>query len=595
MKQDIRNIAIIAHVDHGKTTLVDALLRQSENFKTKTDENKDLIMDSNDLERERGITIFSKNVAITYKGTKINIIDTPGHADFGGEVERIMRMVDGVLLLVDAKEGPMPQTKFVLKKAIEAGHKAILVVNKIDKPAARSDWTLHETFGLFVDLGASDEQAEFPVIYASGIAGKAGHEPDLTKMTDIRPLFDKIIEYIPAPKADFTAPLQMLTVNLVADNYKGKIAVGRLYGGTLKPNTPVMHVNRKGVQEKVQLTSVMVFDGLNRKEVPEAYAGDIVAISGIDDISIGETITDVNNPQPLPLIHIDEPTIKSIFGVNKSPFAGKEGTYVTSRNIKERLDKEIETDVALRVEDIGEADKWVVSGRGELHLAILIEKMRREGYELQVSKPQVILKEDNGKKLEPIEMLAIEVPSEFVGTVIQDLGKRMGIMRELKVDGQITKLEFLVPTRGLIGYRSDFMTNTKGLGIINAIFYGYEPFKGDFNQNAHGSMVAHETGRTTNFGLINSQERGQLFIGPGVEIYEGQIVGKNAKAMDLRVNVAKEKQLSNMRAKSDGAMEFLETPHPMGLEDALEYIGDDELVEVTPKSIRMRKMDLKAR
>lgn len=489
----------------------------------------------------------------------------------------------------------MPQTKFVLKKAIEAGHKAIVVVNKIDKPAARADWTLHETFGLFVDLGATDEQAEFPVIYGSGIAGKAGYEPDLTKMTDIRPLFDKIIEYIPAPKADAAAPLQMLTVNLVADNYKGKIAIGRLYGGTLKPATPVMYINRKGVQKKVQLTSVMVFDGLSRKEVKEAYAGDIVAISGIEDISIGETITDLLNPQPLPLIHIDEPTIKSIFGVNKSPFAGKEGQYVTSRNIKERLEKEIETDVALRVEDIGEADKWVVSGRGELHLAILIEKMRREGYELQVSKPQVIMKEENGKKLEPIEMVAIEVPSEFVGTVIQDLGKRMGIMREMKVDGQITKLEFLVPTRGLIGYRSGFMTNTKGMGIMNAIFFGYEPFKGDFTSGGHGSMVAHETGRTTNFGLINSQERGQLFIGPGVEIYEGQIVGQNAKEMDLRVNVAKEKQLSNMRAKSDGAMEFLDTPHPMGLEDALEYIGDDELVEITPKNIRMRKMDLKAR
>ena len=595
MTQDIRNIAIIAHVDHGKTTLVDALLRQSESFKVKNDDNKDLIMDSNDLERERGITIFSKNVAINYKGTKINIIDTPGHADFGGEVERIMRMVDGVLLIVDAQEGPMPQTKFVLKKAIEAGHKAIVVVNKIDKPAARADWTLHETFGLFVDLGATDEQAEFPVIYGSGIAGKAGHEPDLTKMTDIRPLFDKIIEYIPAPKADISAPLQMLTVNLVADNYKGKIAIGRLYGGTLKPATPVLHVNRKGQQKKVSLTSVMVFDGLAKREVPEAYAGDIVAISGVEDISIGETITDINNPQPLPLIHIDEPTIKSIFGVNKSPFAGKEGQYVTSRNIKERLEKEIETDVALRVEDIGEADKWVVSGRGELHLAILIEKMRREGYELQVSKPQVIMKEVDGKKMEPIEMVAIEVPSEFVGTVIQDLGKRMGVMREMKVDGQITKLEFLVPTRGLIGYRSGFMTNTKGMGIMNAIFFGYEPYKGDFTSGEHGSMVAHETGRTTNFGLINSQERGQLFVGPGVEVYEGQIVGQNAKAMDLRVNVAKEKQLSNMRAKSDGAMEFLDTPHPMNLEDALEYIGDDELVEITPKNIRMRKMDLKAK
>lgn len=593
MKQEIRNIAIIAHVDHGKTTLVDALLKQSENFKTKAEEGADLILDNNDLERERGITILSKNVSINYKGIKINIVDTPGHADFGGEVERIMRMVDGVLILVDAKEGPMPQTKFVLKKAIEAGHKAILVINKIDKPAARTHWVQNETFNLFVDLGATDEQAEFPTIFAAGLQGKAGLVDDLASMKDVGPLFETIINYFKAPESDTTAPAQFLTVNLAQDSYKGKIAIGRLYAGTLKKGQQVMHITRDGKMKKATITSLMVFNELARKEVDEVYAGDIVAVAGIEDISIGETIADVNNPKQLPPIHVDEPTLKAIFYVNKSPFAGKEGEYVTSRNIKERLFQEVETDVALKVDETSDADRWVVSGRGELHLSILIEKMRREGYEFAVGRPQVIFKEEGGKKLEPIELVAIEVPNEYVGAIMQDMGSRMGQMREMRPDGNITKLEFLIPTRGLIGYRNDFMTRTKGEGIMNTLFFGYEVFKGEMNSSAHGSLIAHETGKSTQYGLMFAQERGQLFIGPGVDVYQGMVVGKNAKDMDLVVNVCREKQLSNMRAKSDGGMEFLDVPLKLTLEDSLEYISDDEIVEVTPKSIRIRKIDLK--
>ncbi len=593
MKQDIRNIAIIAHVDHGKTTLVDALLKQSENFKTKAEVGADLILDNNDLERERGITILSKNASIHYKDIKINIVDTPGHADFGGEVERIMRMVDGVLLLVDAKEGPMPQTKFVLKKAIEAGHKAILVINKIDKQAARTHWVLNETFNLFVDLGATDAQAEFPTIYAAGLQGKAGLTDNLAEMKDVQPLFETIINYFKPPQADAAAPLQFLTVNLAPDPYKGKIAIGRLYAGTVKPGQQVAHINRAGKIAKAQITSVMVFNELERKEVPEAYAGDIIALAGIPDISIGETVADLENPKQLPPIHIDEPTLKAVFYVNKSPFAGREGEYVTSRNIKERLFHEVETDVALRVAETSDADRWVVSGRGELHLSILIEKMRREGYEFAVGRPQVIFKEENGKKLEPIELVAIEVPNEYVGAIMQDMGSRMGTLREMRPDGAITKLEFLIPTRGLIGYRNDFMTRTKGEGIMNTLFFGYELFKGEMTGVPHGSLIAHENGKSTQYGLMAAQERGKMFIGPGVDVYQGMVVGMNAKDMDLVVNVCREKQLSNMRAKSDGGMEFLDVPLKLTLEDSLEYISDDELVEVTPKSIRMRKIDLK--
>jgi GTP-binding protein len=601
----IRNIAIIAHVDHGKTTLVDALLKQSVGFKIKSGGDDNLIMDSNELERERGITIFSKNVAVMYHDTKVNIVDTPGHADFGGEVERIMRMVDGAILLVDAKEGPMPQTKFVLKKAIQAGHRIIVVINKIDKPGSRPKWALNHVFDLFIELGASEAQAEFPVIYASGAQGKAGVGEDLNTMTDVRPLFDAIVKYIPEPVVDENKPLQMLTVNLMHDNYKGKIAIGRLYSGKLKKNMPIVRIDRAGVVKKATLSAVMTFDGLARVEVEEAAAGDIVAIAGIPDISIGETIADAENPVALPIIEIEEPTVKMNFMINNSPFAGREGTYVTSNNIKERLYKETETDVALRVEDTDSFDTWIVSGRGELHLAILIEKMRREGFEFQVSKPQVIMKEievagppspdGSGrikKKVEPVERLSIEVPDTAAGFVIQELGKRKGILEEMKTEHGLSNLEFLVPTRGLIGFRSKFMTQTKGHGIMNSIFEKYDEYKGDFESNPHGSLVGSEAGITRTYGLIIAEGRGELFMGPGVEIYEGQIVGENAKSEDIRVNVCKEKQLSNMRAKSDGAMIFLKVPRSMSLEESIEYIGDDELAEITPKSVRLRKLYL---
>ena len=588
----LRNIAIIAHVDHGKTTLVDALLKQSVGFKAKSDAPGDLIMDSNDLERERGITIFSKNCAIKYKDYKINIVDTPGHADFGGEVERIMRMVDGVLLLVDAKEGPMPQTKFVLRKAIQAGHKIIVVINKIDKPAARCEWALNATFDLFIELGATDDQINFPVIYAVGSQGIAGLKPDIAVMKDIQPVFEKIVEYIPEPKIDQSAPLQFLTVNLAYDNYKGKIAIGRLYSGTMKKGMRVLHVNRKGVSEKIQLSSVMLFDGLAKVDTEIVETGDIAAISGIPSISIGETITDIDNPVPLPVIQIDEPTIKMTFGINTSPFAGQEGKHTTSRNLKERLERELETDVALAVTATDSADRWTVAGRGELHLAILIEKMRREGYEIEVSKPQVIFREEGGKKLEPIELVSIEVPENYSGTVIEMIGRRLGIMKDMKVDRGQAFMDFAIPTRGLIGVRNQFLTSTKGLGIMNSIFLGYEEHKGSLTVNPHGSLVSSESGESNSYGLLAAQSRGNLFIGPGVKVYAGMVVGENAKDEDIVVNICREKTLNNFRTKNFGVQEALEVPRIMELEDALDYIGDDELVEVTPKGVRVRKMAL---
>ncbi|MGC9603523.1 MAG: translational GTPase TypA [Minisyncoccia bacterium] len=588
---EIRNIAIIAHVDHGKTTLVDSLLKQSENFKLKSDAAQDLIMDSNELERERGITIFSKNASIKYKDFKINIVDTPGHADFGGEVERIMRMVDGVLLLVDAKEGPMPQTKFVLRKAIQAGHKIIVVVNKIDKPNARPDWVLNATYELFIELGASEVQMEFPVIYASAVQGKAGLKPELGAMKNVEPLFEKIISYIPAPVAEHDKPLQMLTVNLVYDNYKGKIAVGRLYSGVLEKGMRVAHINRAGEIKSGQLSSVVLFDGLSRVDVDEAFAGDIVGVAGIPDISIGETIADPENPVALPIIQIDEPTIKMTFGVNTSPFTGKEGEYTTSRNLKERLEHELETDVALSVTQLN-PDRWTVAGRGELHLAILIEKMRREGYELEVSKPQVIFHEKNGKKTEPVELVSIEAPEAYSGVVIELLGKRLGVMKDMRVDNGEVFMDFAIPTRGLIGIRNEFLTNTKGMGIMNSIFLGYEEYKGDLRDEPHGSIIATEAGITNNYGLVTAQERGKLFLGPGVPVYEGMVVGQNAKAGDIGVHVCRTRQLTNFRAKNEGLGEQMEVPVEMTLEGALNYIGDDELVEITPKNIRIRKMFL---
>lgn len=592
MERNIRNIAIIAHVDHGKTTLVDALLKQSQSFKLKTGAESNLIMDSNELERERGITIFSKNASVQYKGTKINIVDTPGHADFGGEVERIMRMVDGALLLVDAKEGPMPQTKFVLKKALQAGHRIIVVVNKIDKQGARPDWAIDRTFDLFIELGASDLQADFPVIYASAIQGKAARSANLEEMKDVEPLFEAILETIPPPVVPVDAPLQMLTVNLAYDSYKGKIAIGRLYGGVLKKGMTVAHITRSGEVRKITVTNLMTFDGLNRVDVASVEGGDIVAVSGIPDVSIGETIADSENPIALPTIDIEEPTVKMTFSINNSPFAGREGEYVTSRNLADRLAREIETDVALKVEPTSSFDSWTVSGRGELHLAILIEKMRREGYEFQVSRPQVIFHEIAGKKSEPIERVSIEVPENFTGSVIEDMGRRKGTMVDMIVESGTAFLEFLIPTRGLIGFRNQFLTNTKGLGIMNSLFERYEEYKGDFENNPHGSLVASESGIARAYGLLNAEGRGALFINPGAEVYQGMIVGENAKDADLRVNVCKEKQLSNMRAKNDGGMEFLKVSRTLTLEEAIEYIGDDELVEVTPKSIRLRKLYL---
>ncbi|OGE81304.1 MAG: GTP-binding protein TypA [Candidatus Doudnabacteria bacterium RIFCSPLOWO2_02_FULL_48_8] len=587
---NIRNIAIIAHVDHGKTTLVDALLRQS---KTKLDKSAaaDLIMDSNELERERGITIFSKNAAVIWGETKINIIDTPGHADFGGEVERVLSMADGCLLLVDAKEGPMPQTRFVLKKALETKHKIVVVMNKIDKPDADINKAHHKTLDLFLELGADDHTADFPVVYASAKSGLAGLDPDLSKMKDISPIFEAIVKHIPAPSGNPTKPLQMLVSSIVSDTFKGRIAIGRVVNGQIKTGLEVMHINRQGEQKKYKLTSVMTFQGLNRIETDQVLAGDIAAVAGIPDIFIGETIADVESPQALPLLDIEESTVKMTFKINDSPFAGKEGKFCTSRQIRERLYKELETDMALKIEDSG-MNAWTVSGRGELHLAILIERLRREGYELQVSRPQVINKTIDGAEMTPFEQVAISVPNEFAGIVIQRLGSRQGVLQHMHSHNGSTSLEFVIPTRGLFGYRSEFLTDTKGLGIMNATFYKYQKDPGDWHEREQGSLVAHESGMSNMYGLLNVQDRGALFIGPGVAVYKGQVVGQNAKPEDIHVNVCKTKQLSNMRSKGEGSDEHFKAPQIMDLEDALEYIGDDELVEVTPQNIRIRKMVL---
>lgn len=586
---NLRNIAIIAHVDHGKTTLVDALLRQSKTMLSKDVAGSDLIMDSNELEKERGITIFSKNASVNWQGTKINIIDTPGHADFGGEVERVLTMADGCLLLIDAKEGPMPQTRFVLKKALEKKLRIIVVVNKIDKPDARIDYVLDKTLDLFIELGADDDTADFPIVYASAKNGKAGRESNLDSMSDISPIFDAILQYIPAPSGDATKPLQLLMTTLGRDDYKGRIAIGRVYNGTVKAGQDVMHINREGVMKKYRLTSLMTFEGLGRVDAQEVSAGDIVAISGIPDITIGETIADVDSPIPLPVLAIEEPTVKMTFSVNDSPFAGREGEFKTSRQIRERLIKELETDMALRVEDT-EDGKWLVSGRGELHLAILIERMRREGYEFQVSRPQVILKKVEGKKLAPFERIFIETPQDYSGIVMQKLGARKALLEDMTTDdNNIVYLQFLIPTSAFFGYRSEFITDTRGLGIINTNFVKYDVDAGDPIRREHGSLIASETGQSNLYGLTNIQDRGILFIGPGIDVYKGQVVGQNARVEDMRVNVCRAKQLSNMRSKGDGATEHFNTPKNMSLEDALEYVAEDELVEVTPKNVRIRK------
>ena len=588
-REDIRNIAIIAHVDHGKTTLVDQLLHQSGIFRS-NEQVDERVMDSNDLEKERGITILSKNTGIHYKGVKINIVDTPGHADFGGEVERIMMMVDGVLLLVDAFEGCMPQTRFVLKKALALGKKAIVVINKVDRPGARPMEVIDEVLDLFIELGANDDQIEFPVVFASGRDGYASLDADVRE-GDMRPLLDSILENIDAPEGDIDGPLQLLFSSLDYDDYLGRIGVGRVERGSVKVGQQVVLCNKDGAQTNAKIVKLYTFEGLSRVECQKAKMGDLVAVSGINELNIGETACDKDYPEALPFVEIDEPTISMNFMVNDSPFAGQEGKFVTSRNIRARLFKEVETNVSMRVEETDTTDSFKVSGRGELHLSILIETMRRQGYEFQVSRPQVIYKKGpNGELLEPMELLIVEVPESYVGAVMEKIGSRKGELENMDVrDGGSTHIEFKIPARGLIGYRSEFMTDTNGNGIMNNLFAGYEEYKGDIQMRERGSIVVHEAGETTGYGLFNTQDRGRLFVGPGVPVYEGMIVGECAKNEDIVCNVCKKKQMTNTRASgSDDALRLV--PHTvLSLEQSMEFIGDDELLEVTPESIRLRK------
>ena len=589
-REDVRNVAIIAHVDHGKTTLVDELLKQSGVFR-ENQEVEERVMDSNDIERERGITILSKNTAVHYNGVKINIIDTPGHADFGGEVERVLKMVNGVVLVVDAFEGAMPQTKFVLRKALELNLPVIVCINKIDRPEARPDDVIDEVLELFIDLGASDDQLECPFVYASAKAGVAVLDLSDEKQ-DMKPLFETILDYIPAPEGDPEAPSQMLISTIDYNEYVGRIGVGKVENGTIAVNQDMVVVNHHDPdkQQRVKIGKLYEFDGLNRVEVKEATIGAIVAVSGIADISIGDTLCSPEKPEAIPFQKISEPTISMQFIVNDSPFAGQEGKFVTSRHLRDRLYRELNTDVSLRVEDTDNLDSVKVSGRGELHLSILIETLRREGYEFQVSKPEVLFREINGKKCEPMEAVTIDVPEEFVGNVIEKLGSRKGEMTNMyPAKGGYTRLEFSIPARGLIGYRSEFMTDTKGNGIMNSLFDGYEPYKGDIVTRSQGSLVAFESGEAITYGLYNAQERGELFIGAGTKVYEGMVVGRNARADDMDINVCKKKQLTNTRASgSDDALKL--TPHiTMSLEQCMEFISDDELLEVTPQNLRMRK------
>lgn len=585
---NIRNIAIIAHVDHGKTTLVDQLLRQSGVFRS-NEQVVERVMDSNDIERERGITILSKNTAVNYKNYRINIVDTPGHADFGGEVERILQMVDGVLLLVDAFEGCMPQTRFVLRKALELNKKAIVVINKIDRPGARPYEVVDETLELFMELGANESQLDFPIVYTSAKEGVASSDPDV-RGTDMQPLFEAIIKYIPAPIGDPDAPLQILFSTIDYDDYVGRIGIGRIVRGTVKRNQPAMLCGANGNRE-IKVSRLYRFEGLKRVETESASAGDIVAVAGVADLSVGETACAIDCIEPLPFVHIDEPTVSMMFMVNDSPFAGKEGKYVTSRNLRDRLFKEVETNVSMRVEETGSTDCFKVSGRGELHLSILIEQMRRQDYEFAVSKPKVIYKAgENGELLEPIEELTIDVPQEYVGAVMEGLGARKAELVNMISESEGgCRLMFLIPSRGLMGYRNELMTATRGNGVMSHIFSGYEPYKGDIEERQRGSLIAHETGDTSSYGLFNTQERGRLFVGPGVPVYEGEIVGECSRNEDIVVNVCKKKHVTNMRASGSDEALRLTPPSILSLEQCLEFIADDELVEVTPKSIRMRK------
>ena len=588
IRKDIRNIAIIAHVDHGKTTLVDAMLRQSGIFR-ENEAVAERVMDSNDLEKERGITILAKNTAVNYNDIKINIVDTPGHADFGGEVERVLKMVDGVLLLVDAFEGSMPQTRFVLKKALSLNLKPIVVVNKIDRPEARPDEVVDEIIELFIELGADDDQLEFPVVYASSREGFA--VCDLGgERKDLKPLFDMIVDKVPAPQGDLSGSLQLLVSNIDYDEYVGRIAIGRVERGSVKLGQQAVICKKEGNVINAKITKLYCYEGLKRIETEEAKIGDIVAVSGVGDVTIGDTICEVGAPDPLPFIAIDEPTLSMTFSVNNSPFAGREGTFVTSRHLRDRLFKELETNVSLRVEETESADAFEVSGRGELHLSILIETMRRQGYEFQVSKPTTINKEIDGVLMEPIEYLMIDVPEEFMGVVMEKLGTRKSEMVNMTSANQgYMRLEFKIPARGLIGYRSELLTDTKGNGIMNHVFHSYEPYRGDIATRQRGSLVAWEDGEAVTYGLYNAQERGTLFITPGTKVYEGMIVGENARYDDLVVNVCKKKHVTNMRASGSDEALRLTPPTVLSLEQALEFIADDELVEMTPKNIRLRK------
>ncbi len=588
IRENLRNVAIIAHVDHGKTTLVDQLLMQSGTFR-ENEAVAERVMDSGDLEKERGITILSKNTSVMYNGTKINIVDTPGHADFGGEVERILMMVDGVLLLVDAFEGCMPQTRFVLKKALSLGKKPLVVINKIDRPGARPAEIVDEVLDLFIELGADDDQLEFPVVYASGRDGYATLDPDVPG-TDMKPLFDKILEEIPAPEGDIDGGLQLLFSNIDYDDYVGRIGIGRIERGSVKAGQQVALCHLDGSVTTAKIVKLYQFEGLKRVDAESASLGDIVSVSGITDLNIGETACSPDCVEPLPFIKIDEPTVSMNFLVNNSPFAGREGKYVTSRNLRDRLFKEVETNVAMRVEETDSADTFRVSGRGELHLSILIEQMRRQGYEFQVSRPTVIFKKIDGVMCEPIEYLIIEVPEDYVGAVMEKLGARKAELVDMGTrDGGTTHIEYKIPARGLMGYRSEFLTDTNGNGIMNHVFDGYEPYKGDIISRHQGSLIAHETGESTGYGLFNVQDRGRMFIGPGVPVYEGMIVGACPKSEDIVVNVCKKKHATNTRASgSDEALKLV-PPTILSLDQSLEFIADDELVEVTPKNIRLRK------
>ena len=587
----IRNIAIIAHVDHGKTTLLDGMLKQSNVFRA-NQQVVERVLDSNDLERERGITITAKNTAVVHGDTTINLVDTPGHADFGSEVERILNMVDGVLLLVDAVEGPMPQTRFVLRHALHRGLKAILVVNKVDRPASRPDWVVDQTFDLFIELGASDEQADFPVLFTRALEGRAGTSPD-DLADDLTPLFRSILDHIPPPDVDADGPPQLLVTTLQYSNYVGKIAIGRLSSGSLRPGMAVAHVNAAGITVNARVAEVFTFRNLKREAQESVHAGNIIAVSGIEAVGIGDTITDIDDPRPLPPIEVEQPTVRMTFSINTSPFAGREGTYLTSRQIRDRLFHELEQNVALRVEDVDVTGEWILSGRGELHLAILIETMRREGYEFAVSQPQVIYRETPEGRHEPFEEVYIEVPTAHVGVVSEMLGKRRGRLTDMRhTDSGIVHSTYIVPTRGMLGFRQPFLTSTRGEGIFHTLFHEYAAYAGPIEMQDFGSLVSSETGSSSAYALTNLKQRGRFFIPPGTEVYDGQVIGEHIRPGDLDVNPCRRKPGTGHRAAPSGDAEQLPPHVKMSLDDAIEYLGSDELLEVTPAALRLRKKEL---